>query len=91
MTTASHRLKAVSTSDPSRTECSVVCQVTLRGQQVTSVRVLTPVSGPAERRIGIRVGAILLLISDRPALDSVSRALEEAEQLACAALDAAHD
>lgn len=92
MTAAPHRLRAVSTSRSSRTgACSVVCQATLEGQQATSVRVLTPVTGPAEARIGIRVGAVLLLISDRQALDSLSRAVEEAEQLAGAALEPAPD
>lgn len=50
MTTAPHRRKVVSTAQSVTIAC-VVCQATLKGQHLTSVRVLTPVSGPAERRI----------------------------------------
>lgn len=84
MTAPSRRLRAVS-SPPRSSACMVVCQASLTGQQEISVRVLMPVSGPPESRIAVRVGAVLLLISDQHALDSLAAAVEEAQRVAGAA------
>lgn len=83
MNTAPRRLTAVPKAPGSNTSvCSIVCQTTISGPQQTSVRVLTPVSGPDGPHIAVRLGGLLLLISDRAALGCLSDACTAAEALA---------
>lgn len=82
MTTAPHRLRAVRAPRDGTSRCTVVCQATLSGAQEVTVRVLTPVSGPGGPQIGVRMGPILILMSDREALESMLQALRQAKQLA---------
>ena len=82
MTTAPHRLKAVQVREDGGNLCTLVCQATLSGPQLTSVRALSPITGPGGPHIGVRVGSVLLLIADRQALRSVLNAMKEAELLA---------
>ena len=82
MTDAPHRLKAVPPHDGSASLCTLVCQATLSGPQETTVRVLTPVTGLGKPHLAVRVGPILLLVADQPALRSVADAVRQAELLA---------
>lgn len=60
----------------------MVCQATLSGAQEVTVRVLTPVSGPGGPQIGVRIGPLLILVSDRDALKSMVDVSNQAELLA---------
>lgn len=85
MTTAPRRLTAVSGKERTTGRCSVACQATLSGAQEVTVRVLTPVSGSGNPQLGIRLGQVLLLLSDLEALTSVLDACSRAEHLGEAA------
>lgn len=85
MTTAIPRLEAVPPPSTDTDNCAVACKVTLRGRQQTTVRVLAPVTGAGPPLIGVRVGFVLLLVSDRHALRSVVEACRRAAHLADAA------
>lgn len=92
MNTAPRRLTPVpkAPGGSNTTVCSIVCHTTISGPQQTSVRVLTPVSGPDGPRIAVRLGGLLLLVSDRPALGSLSDACTAAEALADMAFGSAN-
>jgi hypothetical protein len=66
-------------------EFTVVTQAIVRGAQETAVRVLTPIGGPKGRQIAVRVGRIVVLVSDRRALDSFVGAWHQAQALVEAA------
>lgn len=76
-------------TEPDPSGCSVVCQAKLSGPQPTSVRVLTPVTGPGDVLIAVRVGGILLLMSDLEALRSLGEVVALAEGLAPGAFGSA--
>lgn len=82
MTTTPHRLRTVVGLDRETSRCTIACQATLSGSQEITVRALTPVSGPGGPQIGVRVGPILLLVSDRDALRSLIDAWSQGELLA---------
>lgn len=84
MTTAPRRLRVVPAppTPEAAARCEVVCQATLNGSQETSVRALTPVSGGVGPMIALRVGRVLILLSDRGALRSIREACRSAEELA---------
>ncbi|MGO4341540.1 hypothetical protein [Pedococcus sp. 2YAF34] len=82
MTAAPQQLRAVPVREDSDSHCTLVCQATLSGPQATTVRVLTPVTGPGRPHLAVRIGSILLLMADRQALRSVSDAVRRAQALA---------
>lgn len=82
MTSAPHRLRRVGGQQGATSRCTIACQATLSGSQEITVRALTPVSGPGGPQIGVRVGPILILLSDREALRSLVEAWSQAELLA---------
>ena len=56
----------------------VASQVIAAGTQDTSVRVVSPLSGPGQGQIGVRVGRILVYVANREALASFVAAWTEA-------------
>ena len=48
----------------------VSSQVLAAGTQDTAVRVVTPLSGPHQGQIGVRVGRVLVYVANREALAS---------------------
>ncbi|WP_270889991.1 hypothetical protein [Pedococcus sp. 5OH_020] len=87
MTAAPHQLHVVGGHSQNRGGCTVACQATLHGPQDTSVRTLIPVTGTSGPHVAVRIGPILLLIADRPAMKSVLDAWLHADQLAAAAFE----
>lgn len=82
MTATPRRLRAVPVSEDCAGGCMMVCQATLSGPQPTRVQALTPVTGPGGPHIAVRVGSVLLLISDQQAMDAVTAAVRQANSLA---------
>ncbi|NYG07777.1 hypothetical protein BJ986_002264 [Phycicoccus badiiscoriae] len=76
------RVVPIPQSEPHTAGCTVASQATLSGPQTISVRVLTPVSGSAGALIGVRVGAILILVADWEALRSIRECVAQAAELA---------
>jgi len=60
----------------------VAAQAMAAGSQDTHVQAIVPLSGPGRGQIGVRVGRLLVYVSDRQALASFSDAWREAEALA---------
>lgn len=63
----------------------VSSQVLAAGTQDTAVRVVTPLSGPHQGQIGVRVGRVLVYVANREALASFVSAWNEAASLAAEA------
>ena len=72
MSTASRTgaLHLVASLDAEPAHFTVVSQAMVGGPQETAVRVLTPTNGSDSPKIAVRVGRILVLVSDREALES---------------------
>lgn len=60
----------------------VASQILAAGTQDYAVRVLTPLSGPHQGQIGVRVGRLLVYVANREALESFTTAWAEAAALA---------
>ena len=83
MSTASHSgaLHLVASRDPEPAHFTVVTQAMVVGAQETAVRVLTPIGGSSGPQIAVRVGRIMVLVSDRQALESFVGAWHQAMTL----------
>jgi hypothetical protein len=84
MSTASRTgaLYLVASLDPEPAHFTVVTQAMVVGAQETAVRVLTPIGGSGGPQIAVRVGRIMVLVSDRQALESFVGAWHQAMTLA---------
>jgi hypothetical protein len=60
----------------------VAAQALVAGIQDTHVQAIVPLSGPGKGQIGVRVGRLLVYVSDRQALASFLDAWREAESMA---------
>ena len=60
----------------------VASQVMAAGAQDVHVQVIVPLSGPGKGQIGVRVGRLLVYVSNREALDSFLQAWGQAAGLA---------
>jgi hypothetical protein len=60
----------------------VASQVMAAGAQDIHVQVIVPLSGPGQGQIGVRVGRLLVYVSDREALGSFLEAWGQARALA---------
>jgi hypothetical protein len=60
----------------------VASQVMVAGTQDVFVQPIVPLSGPGKGQIGIRVGRLLVYVSNREALQSFLDAWAQAEELA---------
>jgi hypothetical protein len=75
-------LHLVASLDAEPAHFRVVTQAMVAGAQETAVRVLKPINGSDSPKIAVRVGPIMVLVSDRPALESFVDAWKQAEALA---------
>lgn len=82
MTSAPHSLRSIEVRPDGSGRCTVTCQITLSGTQEITVRALAPVSGRGGPQIGVRIGPVLLLVSDPDALRSLVDVSSQAEMLA---------
>ena len=83
MNTASRTgsLHLVASLDPEPARFTVVTQAMVGGAQETAARVLTPIGGSSGPQIAVRVGRIMVLVSDRQALESFVGAWHQAMTL----------
>ena len=79
MNTASRTgsLHLVASLDPEPARFTVVTQAMVGGAQETAARVLTPIGGSSGPQIAVRVGRIMVLVSDRQALDPLFRIVKK--------------
>ena len=68
---------------PAETDCTIAIQALCRGPLDTSVMAVTGAAARKGREhIAVRVGRVLIYLEDRAALDSFTRALHQAGDLA---------
>jgi hypothetical protein len=72
----------VASRDPEPAPFTVVTRAMGVGAQETAVRLLTPIGGSSGPQIAVRVGRIMVLVSNRQALESFFGAWHEAMTLA---------
>ena len=85
MTTKRSRLRAVPSlvgKTGFQYRFDVASQVMAAGAQDIHVQVIVPLSGPGKGQLGIRVGRLLVYVSNREALDSFLQAWAQAGALA---------
>jgi hypothetical protein len=62
--------------------CEIAAQAIVTGPQDTTVQATQPIVGTSQGQIAVRVGRLLIYVTDRQSLESFASAWREAETLA---------
>jgi hypothetical protein len=62
--------------------CRVAAQAVMEGRQDFRVQAVTPLAGPGQGQIAVRIGRLLVYVNDREALNSFLDAWQQADDLA---------